>query len=102
MVNLGDLLVEFFLSPSSDASIVPTHVDRNDDWFWAHDWQQRERAANKDLSRKAFTEFATIDELIYSLMVEGVESCQVCKDDPNPAQALTQALREATGRSHAV
>ncbi len=100
MVDLGDLLVEFFLTASSDAAIVPTHVDRNDDWFWARDWQQRERAANKDLTHSAFAEFATIDELIYYLMVEGVENCQICKDDPNPAQALAQALREATNRSY--
>lgn len=100
MLELGDLLVEFFLTPTSNAPLAPTHVSRSDDWFWMRDWQQRERAASKDLARKAFIEFATIDELIYHLMVEGVQNCQVCKDDPNPAQALTQALREATGRSH--
>ena len=101
MLDLGDLLVEFFLNTtSSDVSLVPTHVNRDEAWFWVRDWQQRERAANKDLKHKAFVEFVTIDELIHHLMVEGVQNCQLCKDDPNPARALAQALREATGRSH--
>lgn len=64
MLDLSDLLEEFFLVASTSGSVVPTHVDRNADWFWAHEWQECERAANKDLRQKAFVDFATVDELI--------------------------------------
>lgn len=54
---------------------VPTGIfdteAKREDWFWTDEWQEGERAAEKDIATGKYRQFKTADELISHL--DGLE-----------------------------